>query len=57
MVPLLLGLGVDELSAGAARVGELRAQIRSLSLETCLTAAHTALEGAAAGTAHGLAIT
>ena len=57
MVPLLLGLGVDELSAGAARVGELRAQIRSLSLDACRTAAHAALEGAAAGTAHGLAIT
>jgi phosphoenolpyruvate-protein kinase (PTS system EI component) len=38
MVPLLLGLGVDELSAGAARVGQLRAQIRSLSLEDCRAA-------------------
>jgi phosphoenolpyruvate-protein kinase (PTS system EI component) len=46
MVPLLLGLGVDELSTGAARVGELRAQIRSLSLDACRTAAHVALEGA-----------
>jgi phosphoenolpyruvate-protein kinase (PTS system EI component) len=40
MVPLLLGLGVDELSVGAARVGELRAQIRSLSLAGCRRAAH-----------------
>jgi phosphoenolpyruvate-protein kinase (PTS system EI component) len=47
MLPLLLGLGVDELSTGAARVGELRAQIRSLSLEGCRRAAHAALEGAA----------
>ena len=47
MVPLLLGLGVDELSTGAARVAELRAQIRSLSLEGCRGAAHAALEGAA----------
>ena len=45
MVPLLLGLGVDELSTGAARVGELRAQIRSLSLDACRAAAHAALEG------------
>jgi phosphoenolpyruvate-protein kinase (PTS system EI component) len=48
MVPLLLGLGVDELSAGAARVGGLRAQIRSLSLDACRSAARTALAGAAA---------
>jgi phosphoenolpyruvate-protein kinase (PTS system EI component) len=47
MLPLLLGLGVDELSTGAARVGELRAQIRSLSLEGCRRAAHAALEGVA----------
>jgi phosphoenolpyruvate-protein kinase (PTS system EI component) len=46
MVPLLLGLGVDELSAGAARVGELRAHIRSLSLDACRTAARAALEAA-----------
>jgi multiphosphoryl transfer protein len=43
MVPLLLGLGVDELSTGAARVGALRAQIRSLSLRACRRAASTAL--------------
>jgi phosphoenolpyruvate-protein kinase (PTS system EI component) len=43
MVPLLLGLGVDELSTGAARVGALRAQIRSLSLQACRSAAHAAL--------------
>ena len=47
MLPLLLGLGVDELSTGAARVGELRAQIRSLSLDGCRRAAHAALEDAA----------
>jgi phosphoenolpyruvate-protein kinase (PTS system EI component) len=44
MVPLLLGLGVDELSTGAARVGELRALIRSLSLDACRTTASAALE-------------
>src|SRR5919198_1264035 len=47
MLPLLLGLGVDELSTGAARVGALRAQIRSLSLEGCRRAAYAALERAA----------
>jgi phosphoenolpyruvate-protein kinase (PTS system EI component) len=47
MVPLLVGLGADELSAGAARVGELRAQIRSLSVDACRSAARAALEGCA----------
>jgi phosphoenolpyruvate-protein kinase (PTS system EI component) len=47
MLPLLLGLGVDELSTGAARVGAARAQIRSLSLDDCRRAAVAALEGAA----------
>jgi phosphoenolpyruvate-protein kinase (PTS system EI component) len=32
LVPLLVGLGVDELSVGAARVGETRERIRSLHL-------------------------
>jgi phosphoenolpyruvate-protein kinase (PTS system EI component) len=45
MLPLLIGLGVDELSTGAARVGELRAHIRSLSLHACRRTAHAALEG------------
>jgi multiphosphoryl transfer protein len=48
MLPLLIGLAVDELSTGAARVGELRAQIRGLSLEVCRSAAQEALESAAA---------
>jgi phosphoenolpyruvate-protein kinase (PTS system EI component) len=47
MLPLLLGLGVDELSTGAARVGELRAQIRSLSLDDCRRTARAALDGSA----------
>jgi multiphosphoryl transfer protein len=47
MLPLLLGLGVDELSTGAARVGELRARIRSLSLDGCRVAARAALDGPA----------
>jgi phosphocarrier protein FPr len=31
LVPLLIGLGVDELSAGAARVGVVRRWVRRLS--------------------------
>jgi phosphoenolpyruvate-protein kinase (PTS system EI component) len=39
MLPLLVGLGVDEVSVGAARVGEVRGWIRQLS---ALTARHLA---------------
>jgi phosphoenolpyruvate-protein kinase (PTS system EI component) len=35
LAPLLIGAGVDELSAGAARVGALRGLIRTLALEDC----------------------
>ena len=45
LVPTLIGLGVDELSAGAARVGDLRAQIRAVSFDTCCAGAGTALNG------------
>jgi phosphoenolpyruvate-protein kinase (PTS system EI component) len=48
LVPTLIGLGVDELSAGAARVGELRAHIRAISFDACRAGARTALDGAAA---------
>ena len=30
MLPLLVGLGVDELSVGAAQVGAVRARVRAL---------------------------
>lgn len=33
-MPILIGLGVDELSAAAARVGEVRQWVRGLSYET-----------------------
>jgi phosphoenolpyruvate-protein kinase (PTS system EI component) len=49
LVPTLVGLGVDELSAGAARVGELRAQIRAISFAACRAGASAALNGAADG--------
>jgi multiphosphoryl transfer protein len=42
LAPLLIGVGVDELSAGAARVGALRGLIRTLAMEDCqkLVGAH-----------------
>jgi phosphoenolpyruvate-protein kinase (PTS system EI component) len=48
LVAKLIGLGVDELSAGAARVGDLRAHIRATSLVACRAGAAAALNGAAA---------
>jgi phosphoenolpyruvate-protein kinase (PTS system EI component) len=42
-VPLLVGLGADELSAGAARVGALRAWIRALDHGDCEQLAQHAL--------------
>jgi multiphosphoryl transfer protein len=41
--PLLLGLGVDELSVGAARVGLVRAWVREASFADCRELAHRAL--------------
>jgi phosphoenolpyruvate-protein kinase (PTS system EI component) len=48
-MPLLLGLGVDELSVGAARVGQVRRWARSLEYEStrALAAAARELESAA----------
>jgi phosphoenolpyruvate-protein kinase (PTS system EI component) len=43
-VPLLVGLGADELSAGAARVGALRAWIRALDHGECERLARRALK-------------
>lgn len=42
-MPLLVGLGVDELSVGAARVGEVRWRIRELSHAAAEAAARRAL--------------
>jgi len=44
-MPILVGLGVDELSVAAARVGEVRERIRSLSFADCRAAAQAALLG------------
>jgi phosphoenolpyruvate-protein kinase (PTS system EI component) len=44
MLPLLVGLGVGELSVGAARVGETRAAVRGLDAATAEQLAGAALE-------------
>ena len=43
MLPLLVGLGVDEVSVGAARVGEVRSWIRGLNAERAKAVARSAL--------------
>ena len=43
MLPLLVGLGVDEVSVGAARVGEVRSWIRRLNAEQAEGLARSAL--------------
>jgi phosphoenolpyruvate-protein kinase (PTS system EI component) len=42
-LPLLVGLGVDELSVGASRVGTVRAWVRELSYADCTKLATRAL--------------
>jgi phosphoenolpyruvate-protein kinase (PTS system EI component) len=43
-MPLLLGLGVDELSVGAARVGQVRRWVRALEHEQMRAIAYSALK-------------
>jgi phosphocarrier protein FPr len=43
-VPVLIGLGVDELSASVPLVPSVKAQVRALSLEECRATAGLALE-------------
>jgi phosphoenolpyruvate-protein kinase (PTS system EI component) len=43
LVPLLVGLGVDELSVGAARVAAVRAWVRALDYADCRVLAEQAL--------------
>jgi phosphocarrier protein FPr len=45
-VPVLVGLGVDELSASVPLVPSVKAQIRALSIEECRATARLALEAA-----------
>jgi phosphoenolpyruvate-protein kinase (PTS system EI component) len=42
-LPLLVGLGADELSVGAARVGPVRAWVRDLDFATAAELAEQAL--------------
>jgi len=43
--PLLVGLGIDELSAGAAMVPRIKKAIRSLDMEACRQVVNHALSG------------
>jgi phosphoenolpyruvate-protein kinase (PTS system EI component) len=43
LLPVLIGFGVGELSVGAARVGEVRAWVRALSLLDCTALARRTL--------------
>ncbi|MBA3498502.1 MAG: phosphoenolpyruvate--protein phosphotransferase, partial [Gemmatimonadales bacterium] len=45
-VPVLVGLGVDELSASVPSVPSVKAQVRALSLEECRATAELALDAA-----------
>jgi signal transduction protein with GAF and PtsI domain len=45
-MPLLLGLGADELSVGAARVGTVREWVRVLRFEDARAVARQALDAA-----------
>jgi len=53
-VPLLLGLGVDELSVSIPAIPSVKAQIRRLSLETCQELAVQALEQESAAAVRAL---
>jgi phosphotransferase system enzyme I (PtsI) len=44
LTPLLLGLGVDELSASNTVVPRIKKAVQSLSLETCQNLANEAME-------------
>jgi phosphoenolpyruvate-protein kinase (PTS system EI component) len=55
-VPLLVGLGADELSVGAARVGAVRAWIRSLDRSEAANVARAALDASDAAAVERLAV-
>ncbi len=55
MVPLLVGIGADELSVGAARVGTVRAWIRRLHHRGAVELARQALEAGDASSVEALA--
>jgi multiphosphoryl transfer protein len=53
-VPVLVGLGVDELSASVPLVPAVKAQVRALSLEECRVTARLALDAADGAEVRGL---
>jgi phosphoenolpyruvate-protein phosphotransferase len=53
-VPVLVGLGVDELSASVPLVPAVKAQVRALSLEECQVTARLALDAADGAEVRGL---
>ena len=42
--PLLIGLGVTELSAGPEAIPEIKAVVRKLTMPDCITVARAALD-------------
>jgi phosphocarrier protein FPr len=48
-VPILIGLGVDELSVSVPAIPLVKAQVRTLALKATQTLAETALASATAG--------
>ena len=54
-MPLLVGLGVDELSVGAAAVARVRAWVRALDYEEASRIAHRALAAESAAEVEWLA--
>jgi phosphocarrier protein FPr len=44
-MPIMVGLGANELSVAAARVGEVRARVRAMSFEDCEKLAARSLLG------------
>jgi phosphocarrier protein FPr len=47
-VPVLIGLGIDKLSASVPSIPAVKAQVRALSLEDCKELAKKALEAESA---------
>jgi phosphoenolpyruvate-protein phosphotransferase len=54
VMPLLVGLGVDELSVGAAAVARVRAWVRALNYEEAAAIAHRALDAESAAEVESL---
>jgi phosphocarrier protein FPr len=55
VMPLLVGLGIDELSVGAARVAQVRAWVRALDYGEAARIASRALDAESAAEVESLA--